>query len=152
MDVFFNLDEFLSVPKETTIKNVTDSLLGYTQFTIEQRTMSSNLCYLDDDPDRIYRKWGIEKMIYRDTKRGIHREDGLLPLPRDDIGAPGALPEDGERHRCECRRNAVYDGYHHEGGCRSGEEIRAPNDWFAVAKHSSIMADIAVAKSFNFVT
>ncbi|KAL8229366.1 hypothetical protein R6Q57_014266 [Mikania cordata] len=40
---FFDLDEFLSVPKETTIKNVTDSLLGYTQFTIEQRTMSSNL-------------------------------------------------------------------------------------------------------------
>lgn len=52
---FFDVDEFIFVPKETNLKAVTDSLSEYTQFTIEQRTMSNKLCYLDDNAGRIYR-------------------------------------------------------------------------------------------------
>ncbi|KAI3721751.1 hypothetical protein L2E82_32769 [Cichorium intybus] len=45
---FFDVDEFIFVPKKNTIKTVMDSFSEYTQFTIEQRTMSNKLCYLDD--------------------------------------------------------------------------------------------------------
>ncbi|KAJ9564798.1 hypothetical protein OSB04_000764 [Centaurea solstitialis] len=69
--------------KKATIKTVTDSLLEYTQFTIEQRTMSNKLCYLDDNAGKIYRKWGIEKLVYRDTKRGIRRDRKYAIQPRN---------------------------------------------------------------------
>ncbi|KAL8248913.1 hypothetical protein R6Q59_005781 [Mikania micrantha] len=111
---FFDLDEFLSVPKETTIKNVTDSLLGYTQFTIEQRTMSSNLCYLDDDPDRIYRKWGIEKMIYRDTKRGIHRDRKYAVQPRN-VFATGVHLSQNLKGRTTHKTEGKMVYYHYHG-------------------------------------
>ncbi|KAI3824376.1 hypothetical protein L1987_05834 [Smallanthus sonchifolius] len=79
---FFDLDEFIFLP-ETTIKNVTDSLSEYTQLRISQRTMSNKLCYLDDHPGKIYRKWGIEKLVYRDTKRGIRRDRKYAIQPRN---------------------------------------------------------------------
>ncbi|XP_071702803.1 galactan beta-1,4-galactosyltransferase GALS3-like [Rutidosis leptorrhynchoides] len=79
---FFDVDEFIFIPNNGTLKTVTDSLSGYTQFTIEQRTMSNKLCYLDDSVGRIYRKWGIEKLVYRDIKRGIRRDRKYAIQPR----------------------------------------------------------------------
>lgn len=80
---FFDVDEFIFVPKKSTIKTVMDSLSEYTQFTIEQRTMSNKLCYLDDHAGKIYRKWGIEKLVYRDTVKGIRRDRKYAVQPRN---------------------------------------------------------------------
>ncbi|CAI9277350.1 unnamed protein product [Lactuca saligna] len=80
---FFDVDEFLFVPKKGTIKTVTDSMSQFTQFTIEQRTMSNKLCYLDDTAGKIYRKWGMEKLVYRDIKRGIRRDRKYVIQPRN---------------------------------------------------------------------
>lgn len=46
---FFDVDEFIYVPKNGNLKSVVDSLSEYTQFTIEQRTMSNKLCLTDDE-------------------------------------------------------------------------------------------------------
>ncbi|XP_052183423.1 galactan beta-1,4-galactosyltransferase GALS3-like isoform X2 [Diospyros lotus] len=45
---FFDVDEFIFVPRKSIIKSVTDSLSEFTQFTIEQMTMSSRLCLAED--------------------------------------------------------------------------------------------------------
>ncbi|CAL5412762.1 unnamed protein product [Camellia sinensis] len=80
---FFDVDEFIFVPrKRSSIKSVTDSLSGYTQFTIEQMTMSSKLC-LSEDTGKTSRKWGFEKLVYRDVKRGIRRDRKYAVQPRN---------------------------------------------------------------------
>ncbi|XAR52863.1 hypothetical protein NMG60_11021179 [Bertholletia excelsa] len=79
---FFDIDEFIFVPRKNTIKSVTDSLLGFTQFTIEQMTMSNKLC-LSEDLRKTYRKWGFEKLVYRDVKRGIRRDRKYAVQPRN---------------------------------------------------------------------
>lgn len=51
---FFDVDEFIFVPKKSTIKSVMDSFSDYTQFTIEQMPMSNKLC-LSEDAGKSYR-------------------------------------------------------------------------------------------------
>ncbi|KAL1830736.1 hypothetical protein ACET3Z_000387 [Daucus carota] len=79
---FFDVDEFIYVPKDSNLKSVVDSLSEYTQFTIEQRTMSNKLC-LTEDEGKEYRKWGFEKLMYRDIKRGIRRDRKYAIQPRN---------------------------------------------------------------------
>ncbi|KAK9149953.1 hypothetical protein Syun_008262 [Stephania yunnanensis] len=81
---FFDVDEFIYVPPKSTIKSVLDSLSEYTQFTIEQMPMSNRLC-LTADAGKTYRKWGMEKLVYRDAKRGIRRDRKYAVQPRNVI-------------------------------------------------------------------
>lgn len=81
---FFDVDEFIFVPKKSTIKSVVDSLKDYTQFTIEQMPMSNKLC-LEEDRGKSYRKWGFEKLVYKDVKRGIRRDRKYVVQPRNVI-------------------------------------------------------------------
>ncbi|XP_015867203.1 galactan beta-1,4-galactosyltransferase GALS3 [Ziziphus jujuba] len=78
---FFDVDEYIYVPPKNTIKSVLDSLSDYSQFTIEQMPMSSKLC-LTDDAGRTYRRWGFEKLVYRDVKKGIRRDRKYAVQPR----------------------------------------------------------------------
>lgn len=81
---FFDVDEFIFVPKKSTIKSVVDSLSDYTQFTIEQMPMSNKLC-LEEDRGKSYRKWGFEKLVYKDVKRGIRRDRKYAVQPRNVV-------------------------------------------------------------------
>ncbi|KAI4387219.1 hypothetical protein MLD38_005066 [Melastoma candidum] len=69
---FFDVDEFIYVPPNSTLKSVLHSLLSYTQFTMEQLPMSDQICF-SNDPNATYRKWGFEKLVYRDVKRELQR-------------------------------------------------------------------------------
>lgn len=79
---FFDVDEFVFVPKKSTVKSVLDSLSDYTQFTIEQMPMSNRLCSAEDT-GKSYRKWGFEKLVYKDVKRGIRRDRKYAVQPRN---------------------------------------------------------------------
>ncbi|XP_050223653.1 galactan beta-1,4-galactosyltransferase GALS3-like [Mercurialis annua] len=79
---FFDVDEFIYIPPKNTVKSVLDSLSDYNQLTIEQMPMSSKLC-LSADYGRYYRKWGFEKLVYKDTKRGIRRDRKYAIQPRN---------------------------------------------------------------------
>ncbi|KAH8522307.1 hypothetical protein Peur_040840 [Populus x canadensis] len=79
---FFDVDEYIHVPQKNTIKSVLDSLSDYTQFTIEQMPMNNKLC-LSADYGRYYRKWGFEKLVYKDVKRGIRRDRKYAIQPRN---------------------------------------------------------------------
>ncbi|KAG7034826.1 Galactan beta-1,4-galactosyltransferase GALS3, partial [Cucurbita argyrosperma subsp. argyrosperma] len=78
---FFDIDEFIYVPPKSTIKSVLDSLSDYAQFTIEQMPMNSKTC-LTEDAGRTHRKWGFEKLVYKDVKRGIRRDRKYAVQPR----------------------------------------------------------------------
>ncbi|OVA09390.1 protein of unknown function DUF23 [Macleaya cordata] len=79
---FFDVDEYVYVPPKNTIESVVDSLQDYSQFTIEQMPMSSKLC-LASDAGKTQRKWGFEKLVYRDVKRGIRRDRKYAVQPRN---------------------------------------------------------------------
>lgn len=83
---FFDVDEFVFVPKKSTVKSVLDSLSDFTQFTMEQMPMSNSLCLSDDGPFP-FRKWGFEKLVYRDVKRGIRRDRKYAVQPRNVFAA-----------------------------------------------------------------
>ncbi|KAI7730274.1 hypothetical protein M8C21_003016 [Ambrosia artemisiifolia] len=111
---FFDVDEFIYVPNNVTIKTVTDSLSEYTQFTIEQRTMSNKLCYLDDNADNVYRKWGIEKLVYRDTKRGIRRDRKYAIQPRN-VFATGVHMSQNFKGKTTHKTEGKIAYYHYHG-------------------------------------
>ncbi|KAK7318442.1 hypothetical protein RJT34_03144 [Clitoria ternatea] len=79
---FFDVDEYIYVPPKSTIKSVLDSLSEYSQFTIEQMPMSRNIC-LSEDYGKTYRKWGFEKLVYRDSITGIRRDRKYAVQPRN---------------------------------------------------------------------
>ncbi|GLU08582.1 hypothetical protein SLE2022_254880 [Rubroshorea leprosula] len=79
---FFDVDEYIYMPPKSTIKSVLDSLSDYSQFTIEQMPMSSKHCLTQDAAKR-HRKWGFEKLVYRDVKKGIRRDRKYALQPRN---------------------------------------------------------------------
>lgn len=83
---FFDVDEYIFVPPKNTIKSVLDSLMGYNQFTIEQMHMNSQLCFAGDS-GKAHRKWGFEKLVYKDVKRGIRRDRKYAVQPRNVYAA-----------------------------------------------------------------
>ncbi|GKA38843.1 galactan beta-1,4-galactosyltransferase GALS3-like protein [Tanacetum coccineum] len=111
---FFDVDEFIFVPKKNTLKLVMDSLSDYTQFTIEQRTMSNKLCYLDDHPGKIYRKWGIEKLVYRDTAKGIRRDRKYAVQPRN-VFATGVHMSENTVGKTTHKTEGKIMYYHYHG-------------------------------------
>ncbi|CAA7014866.1 unnamed protein product [Microthlaspi erraticum] len=80
---FFDVDEFIYVPPKNTISSVMESLEEYSQFTIEQMPMSSQLCFSGDGLARTYRKWGFEKLAYRDVKKVARRDRKYAVQPRN---------------------------------------------------------------------
>ncbi|KAB1221596.1 hypothetical protein CJ030_MR2G006844 [Morella rubra] len=82
---FFDVDEYIYVPPKSTLKTVLDSLYEYSQFTIEQMPMGSKLC-LYEPAGRTYRRWGFEKLVYRDVKKGIRRDRKYVVQPRNVYG------------------------------------------------------------------
>lgn len=79
---FFDVDEYIYVPPKSTIKSVLESLSEYSQFTIEQMPMASKLCLYEPN-GRTYRKWGFEKLVYKDVKKGIRRDRKYAVQPRN---------------------------------------------------------------------
>ncbi|KAL8034020.1 hypothetical protein ABFX02_13G193500 [Erythranthe guttata] len=78
---FFDVDEFIFVPKKSNINSILDSLSSFTQFTFEQMPMSNKLCLSQDAPTA-FRKWGFEKLVYKDVKRGIRKDRKYAVQPR----------------------------------------------------------------------
>jgi len=76
---FFDVDEYLYIPRGKSLQSVVNEFSNYTQFTIEQYTMSNKLCLQEnlsyESTNSAYtREWGIEKLVFRDVKRGIRRD------------------------------------------------------------------------------
>lgn len=70
---YFDVDEYIYLPHGNSLESVLSDFSDYTQFTIEQNPMSSVLCL--NDPTQDYsRQWGFEKLLFRDSRRGLRRD------------------------------------------------------------------------------
>ncbi|KAF6160913.1 hypothetical protein GIB67_025448 [Kingdonia uniflora] len=70
---YFDVDEYIYVPDGNTLESVLTEFADYTQFTIEQNPMSSELCLNDSNQD-YSRQWGFEKLVFRDSRTGLRRD------------------------------------------------------------------------------
>ncbi|GMH31028.1 hypothetical protein Nepgr_032871 [Nepenthes gracilis] len=109
---FFDVDEFIYVPGKSSLRSVMDSLKDFSQFTIEQMPMSSKLC-LSEDAGKTSKKWGFEKLVYRDVKKGIRRDRKYAVQPRHVFATGVHMSQNLQgktTHRTE--RRIKYFHYH----------------------------------------
>ncbi|CAH8345742.1 unnamed protein product [Eruca vesicaria subsp. sativa] len=119
---FFDVDEFMYVPEgEGTVKEVMESLEGYSQFTIEQMPMSSRICYSGDGPARTYRKWGFEKMAYRDVKK-VPRRDRKYAVQPQNVFATGVHMSQNLQGKTYHKAESKVRYFHYHGSISQRRE------------------------------
>ncbi|CAK9178266.1 unnamed protein product [Ilex paraguariensis] len=71
---YFDVDEYIYLPDGNTLESVLNEFgTNNTQFTIEQNAMSNVLC-LNDSTQDYSRQWGLEKLLFRDSRTKIRRD------------------------------------------------------------------------------
>ncbi|KAL8151548.1 hypothetical protein V2J09_021356 [Rumex salicifolius] len=110
---FFDVDEFIFVPGKKSLRSVMDSLKEYSQFTIEQMPMSNKLC-LTEDYGKTPKKWGFEKLVYRDVKRGIRRDRKYAVQPRE-VFATGVHMSQNLQGKTTHRTDRHMKYFHYHG-------------------------------------
>ncbi|KAE9598688.1 putative Glycosyltransferase family 92 [Lupinus albus] len=110
---FFDVDEYIYVPPKSNIKTVMDSLEDYNQITIQQLTMSSKVCQ-SDDYGKTHRKWGIEKLIYKDVKKGIRRDRKYGVQPRS-LFATGVHLSQNLEGKTTHKTQGIIKYFHYHG-------------------------------------
>ncbi|OIV89263.1 hypothetical protein TanjilG_23887 [Lupinus angustifolius] len=117
---FFDVDEYIYVPPKSTIKTVLDSLEEYNQFTIEQMPMSNKLCHTDDY-GKSYRKWGFEKLVYKDVKQGIWRDRKYAVQPRS-LYATGIHMSENLQGKTTHKTEGKIKYFHYHGSIAERKE------------------------------
>ncbi|KAF4359818.1 hypothetical protein G4B88_020339 [Cannabis sativa] len=152
---FFDVDEYLFIPPKNTIKTVLESLSDYNQFTIEQMPMSSKLC-LSADAGKTYRKWGFEKLVYKDVRKGIRRDRKYAVQPRN-LYATGVHMSQNLAGKTTHKTEGRIMYYHYHGTIANRREpCRNLGNWSSINfennpyKLDTTMRDIAgVVKKFE---
>lgn len=156
---FFDVDEFISIPPNNTISSVMETLEEYSQFTIEQMPMSSQLCFSGDGPARTYRKWGFEKLAYRDVKKVPRRDRKYAVQPRN-VFATGVHMSQNLQGKTYHGAGSLIRYFHYHGSisqrrepCRhlfNGTRIMFDNNPYVL---DTTMRDIGLAvKTFEIRT
>ncbi|MED6149380.1 hypothetical protein PIB30_061795 [Stylosanthes scabra] len=109
---YFDVDEYVYIPGNKTLNSVMDSLSHYSQFTFDQMPMSSNICS-SHDYGKTYGKWGFEKLVYKNSNRGIRwdRKSAAQPRSLYAAGVHWALYLAGETLH-QTNGTIVYYHYH----------------------------------------
>ncbi|KNA15714.1 hypothetical protein SOVF_095640 [Spinacia oleracea] len=106
---FFDVDEYIFLPPNLTLRSVTDSLQEFTQFTIEQVPMSNKLCLTQDASNK---KWEIEKLVYRNVKK-VARNLKYAVQPRNVFATGVHLSQNYEGESVHTTKNLIkYYHYH----------------------------------------
>lgn len=71
---FFDVDEYLYVPQNSSLQSVLAEHSGFTQIHIDQETMSSQLC-LNNTKVNHSELWGFEKLVFKYTTKSGARTD-----------------------------------------------------------------------------
>eukprot|EP00253_Pinus_taeda_P028181 PITA_28181 len=126
---FFDVDEYLYIPRRKTLKYVLKELSGYTQFTIEQYSMSNQLCLQNklhsSSANSTYsREWGFEHLIFRDVKRGIRR-DRKYAVQARNVYATGVHMSENVMGKTQHKTEGKIRYYHYHNTITSkGEPCR----------------------------
>ncbi|KAL1205290.1 Galactan beta-1,4-galactosyltransferase GALS3 [Cardamine amara subsp. amara] len=142
---FFDVDEFIYVPPKKTISSVMESLEEYSQFTIEQMPMSSKICYSGDGPARTYRKWGIEKLAYRDVKK-VPRRDRKYAVQPENVFATGVHMSQNLQGKTYHKAESKIRYFHYHGSISQRREPcrRLFNDTQVVFENTPYVLDTTI--------
>jgi hypothetical protein len=125
---FFDVDEYLYIPHRKTLQYVLKGLSGYTQFTIEQYSMSNKLCLQNKlhsiSANNTYsREWGFEKLLFRDMKRG-QRRDRKYAVQARNVYATGVHLSENVMGKTQHKTEGKIRYYHYHNTITSGEPCR----------------------------
>eukprot|EP00253_Pinus_taeda_P016083 PITA_16083 len=126
---FFDVDEYLYIPRRKTLQYVLSELSGYTQFTIEQYSMFNKLCLQNKlhsiSANSTYsREWGFEKLLFRDVKRGIRR-DCKYAVQARNVYATGVHMSENVMGKTQHKMEGLMRFYHYHNTITSrGEPCR----------------------------
>lgn len=148
---FFDVDEFIYMPPKNTIKSVLNSLSDYSQFTIEQMPMSSKLCF-SQNAGKTYRKWGFEKLVYRDVKRGIRRDRKYAVQPRN-VYATGVHMSQNVAGKTTHKTEGRIKYFHYHGTiAQRREPCRNLGNWTEITfENNPYVLDTTVSDIAGFV-
>ncbi|KAL6493322.1 Galactan beta-1,4-galactosyltransferase gals1 [Orobanche gracilis] len=129
---YFDVDEYIHLPGGNTLESVLEEFSNNTQFTIEQKAMSSVLC-LNDSSQDYSREWGFEKLVFRDSRTRIRRDRKYAIQAKNAYATGVHMSENivgGTLHKTETKIR--YYHYHnsitvHEELCRNLRPINAKN-------------------------
>jgi len=107
---------------------VLKGLSGYTQFTIEQYSMSNKLCLQNKlhsiSANNTYsREWGFEKLLFRDMKRG-QRRDRKYAVQARNVYATGVHLSENVMGKTQHKTEGKIRYYHYHNTITSGEPCR----------------------------
>jgi hypothetical protein len=114
---FFDVDEYLYIPRGNSLRSVVIELSNYTQITFTQHTMSNKICLQNqlsnESANSTYSsEWGIEKLVFRDVKRGIKR-DRKYAVQARKVSATGVHMSKNLRGRTQHRTEGKIIFYHY---------------------------------------
>lgn len=110
---FFDTDEFIYVAPKHSIGSVVDLYANYTQIMISQTPISNKLC-LAKDARTAAKKWGFEKLVYRDIKQVSRRNRKYAIQPRN-VFATGVHLSKNLVGESTTRTDRVIRYYHYHG-------------------------------------
>jgi len=123
---FFDVDEYLYIPRRKTLQYVLKELSGYTQFTFEQYSMSNRLCLQNKlhsiSANSTYsREWGFEKLLFRDVKKGIRR-DRKYAVQARNVYAAGVHMSENLMGKTQHKTEGLIRFYHYHETITSRRE------------------------------
>ncbi|KAI5073570.1 hypothetical protein GOP47_0011583 [Adiantum capillus-veneris] len=117
---FFDVDEYLYVPPQTTLLQTMQSFSNYSQITIEQSPMSSKLCLPIHNSSTSREMWGFERLIFRNIKRG-HRWDRKYAIQARNVLATGVHMSENVVGKTMHTKGSLIKYYHYHNTITSKE-------------------------------
>lgn len=110
---FFDVDEFIHLNPKFSLGSGMDWFKEYSQITIEQMPISNQLC-LTEDAGKTTKKWGFEKLVYRDVKQVMRRDRKYAVQPRD-VFATGVHMSQNLQGKSTHRTERMLRYFHYHG-------------------------------------
>uniref|UniRef100_A0A803N5W9 Glycosyltransferase family 92 protein n=2 Tax=Chenopodium quinoa TaxID=63459 RepID=A0A803N5W9_CHEQI len=109
---FFDVDEYIYLPGESSLDSIMETLKDYTLFNFEQVSMSNRLC-LAQDAGQINKKWGFEKLVYKNAKK--MRRDQKYAIQPKNVYATGVHSSENFVGKSTRLPNSIMKYYHYHG-------------------------------------
>ncbi|KAK1314082.1 hypothetical protein QJS10_CPA06g01660 [Acorus calamus] len=121
---FFDVDEYIHVMEGRTLESVLDGFKDYTQFTIEQNTMSSSMCVRHRARNHSS-QWGFEKLVFQQTTRPPGHKDRKYAIQARNAYATGVHMSENIMGKSLHRTESKIRYYHYHNSINvMGEPCR----------------------------
>ncbi|XP_074268933.1 galactan beta-1,4-galactosyltransferase GALS3-like [Silene latifolia] len=155
---FFDVDEFVYLAEGDTFEDVMESVGEYSMFTIEQIPMSNQLCLLKD-AGKTSKKWGFEKLVYKNVKKVARRDRKYAIQPRN-VFATGVHISQNYQGNYLMKTGHLMKYYHYHGTvaqrrepCRQFDNgMSVVADGIPYVQDTNMMSIAPLVKSFELKT